>query len=184
MAITLLPSADTDDGSFRITIDDTSPTVVYAPFADTFSSPNLTAGWNPFFSDSGFADTTSSDGQVGEGTSFHVTSGDGASLRIRWNGTAVTLYGFFPTSLDAFPATISYSVSLDGVPTTNYASSFTADPNSEDNILAAFTGLANDAHIVELALHNPTGMSDDAILMRFDRAVITSALPAQTTTKQ
>lgn len=84
MADTELTSSD-DSSSFAITIDDTSPTVVYSPFADTFAAPNLTAGWNPYFSDSGLA-TDPTIGQVGQGLSFHVTSADGASLAIRWNG--------------------------------------------------------------------------------------------------
>lgn len=100
-------------------------------------------------------------------------------LTLRYTGTAVTLHGFFPTSLPAFPSSISYSVLLDGVPTANYASSFTADPNSEDNILAAFTNLTNDEHFVELMTHNSGGVPDGTILLRFDRAVIESQLPEQ-----
>ena len=97
-----------------------------------------------------------------------------------FSGTAVTLYGFFPTSLPAFPAAISYSVSLDGLSTTNYASSFSSDPDSTDNVLASFTNLTNDEHFVQLTLHNPTTTFDDSILLRFDRAIITSGLPTPT----
>ena len=71
--------------SFAILIDDTSPTIVYTPFGDTYSAPNLSAGWNPYFSESGFA-TNTAVGQEGQGTSFHVTSADGASMGLRWNG--------------------------------------------------------------------------------------------------
>ena len=99
------------------------------------------------------------------------------------SGTAVTLYGFFPVLSPEFPATISYSVSLDGVPTTNYASSFTTDPDSVDNVLATFTNLTNDEHFVLLTVHNSAAMTDDSILLRFDRAVITSELPS-TSSKQ
>lgn len=77
--------ASTSDTSFAISIDDTSPTVLYTPFGDNYGVPNLTAGWSPYFSDSGFA-TDPAAGQQGDGTSFHVTSADGASLRLRWNG--------------------------------------------------------------------------------------------------
>lgn len=97
-----------------------------------------------------------------------------ANLLSRFTGTAATLYGFFNTSLPAFPSSISYSVSLDGVPTTNYASSLaTTDPDSENSVLAAFTGLPNEEHFVELALHN-SGESDGSILLRFDRVILQS----------
>ena len=79
----------TSDESFAISIDDTSPTVLYEPFGDTYGVPNLTGGWNPYFSGSGLATDPATDpaaGQKGEGTSFHVTSADGASLGLRWNG--------------------------------------------------------------------------------------------------
>ncbi|KAI0688175.1 hypothetical protein BC835DRAFT_329691 [Cytidiella melzeri] len=95
--------------------------------------------------------------------------------------TAATLYGFFNTSLPAFPSAVSYSVSLDGVSTTNYASSFTTDPDSQDNILAAFTNLTNGEHFLELALHSSGNVSEEIILLMFDRVVLVhSALPAST----
>ena len=85
---TALPGGKKDDtdSSFVITIDDTSPTIVYSPFADTFAAPNLTAGWNPFFSVSGFLNQSGPAAEAEEGSTFHVTSADGASLGIRWNG--------------------------------------------------------------------------------------------------
>jgi hypothetical protein len=64
-------------------VDDTSPLISYSPFADTFSTPDLLKGWNPYFTDSGFV---SSQGDVGKGTSLHVTSYDGAALSLQWNG--------------------------------------------------------------------------------------------------
>jgi hypothetical protein len=86
MAITALLAPDDDvNNTFVIAIDDTSPTIVYSPFADTFAAPSLTTGWNSYFSISGFANN-SSVGVQGEGSTFHVTSADGASLDIRWNG--------------------------------------------------------------------------------------------------
>lgn len=67
----------------RLSIDNTSPTISYYPFADTFGAPNLNAGWNPYFSDSGYA---AFQGQLGSGTSAHRTSLDGASFSVQWNG--------------------------------------------------------------------------------------------------
>jgi hypothetical protein len=64
-------------------VDDTSPCVSYSPFGDTFSTPNLIAGWNPYFDPSGYA---KSQGEVGNGTSLHITSLDGASLGLQWSG--------------------------------------------------------------------------------------------------
>ena len=69
---------------------------------------------------------------------------------------------------------MSYSVSLDGVPTTNYASSFTSDQNSAGNVLAAFTNLTNEEHSIELALHTSRDVDDGSILLRFDRVVLES----------
>ena len=46
----------------QLVVDDTSPEIVYSPFGDTFSTPDLLAGWNPYYSSSGFA---SVQGQVG-----------------------------------------------------------------------------------------------------------------------
>lgn len=75
------------------TIDDTSPTVVYAPFGDTLNLPNLLAGWNPYYDGSGFASgILGVDGEVGVGTSLHVTSRDGASLAVRWHGAPNCLH--------------------------------------------------------------------------------------------
>ncbi|KAI0709554.1 hypothetical protein C8T65DRAFT_708394 [Cerioporus squamosus] len=79
------------DPLFPLTIDDTSPVVRYSPFADTFSAPNTAQGWNPFYTDSGFATVNSGAGSaigpaIGNGTSLHLTACDGAALQIDWNG--------------------------------------------------------------------------------------------------
>jgi hypothetical protein len=72
-----------DDLQFYV--DDTSPSIAYIPFADTLSTPNLQAGWNPYFSSSGFAKAP---GESGNGTSFHITSLSGALLTLRFNGAS------------------------------------------------------------------------------------------------
>ena len=85
-----IASHSSNDTEFVITVDDTSPTLVYSPFADPFGTPNLTAGWNPFFSETGYTpDPVSGEGN---GTSLHVTSADGASLSLRWNGESTSFH--------------------------------------------------------------------------------------------
>jgi hypothetical protein len=66
-----------------IVVDDTCPSISYYPFADTFGTPNLLAGWNPYYTGSGYA---SYQGVLGVGTSLHRTSLDGASFSVQWNG--------------------------------------------------------------------------------------------------
>jgi len=66
-------------------VDDTSPSVAYSPFGDTFSIPAPTAGWNPYFDGSGFASAL---GETGNGTSYHVTSLDGATISLQWKGAS------------------------------------------------------------------------------------------------
>lgn len=67
----------------QLSIDDTSPSISYYPERDTLSTSNLTAGWIPYYDISGFS---SSPGQIGYGTSFHITSMDGASIFMQWHG--------------------------------------------------------------------------------------------------
>lgn len=67
----------------QFVVDDTSPSISYLPFGDTLSLPDRSAGWNPFFSESGFA---GAQGVTGNGTSLHVTSHDGATLIVNWQG--------------------------------------------------------------------------------------------------
>ncbi|KAI0775816.1 hypothetical protein BD413DRAFT_470817 [Trametes elegans] len=83
------------DPVFPLIMDDTSPVVLYAPFADTFAQWDLDAGWNPFYTISGFATTPSGAGSqvgpsTGNGTSLHITSNDGGALQINWNGAGET----------------------------------------------------------------------------------------------
>lgn len=70
--------------SFSLLIDDSSPILSYFPFADTLSIPNFFEGWNPCFSISA---CPTFPGQQGNGSSFHVTSKDGAAFSIQWWGT-------------------------------------------------------------------------------------------------
>ncbi|KAI0949030.1 hypothetical protein AcW1_008745 [Taiwanofungus camphoratus] len=170
---------------FPITIDDTSPTVSYAPFADTFGVPDLLAGWNPYYTYSGFAAdpyssaSGSSVSNVGNGTSLHLTACDSAAFAIRWNGTAVTIYGTLTSGASA-TSSLSYSVSLDGDPTTDYVSSLSSPASVESasgDVLAAFSNLTDTAHEIVLTAHN-SGMSKNGnssgtdSVLAFDRAVV------------
>lgn len=69
-------------------VDDTSPSISYSPFGDTFSTVNLTAGWNPYFDNSGFV---AAPGEIGNGTSYHVTSLNNASISVTWKGTPYSI---------------------------------------------------------------------------------------------
>lgn len=96
------------DPAFPLTIDDTSPIVLYQPFGDIFTAvPNLGAGWNQYYSISGFAQSPSGAGTsvtastVGNGTSLHLTTSDGAELRIDWNGTCAQSASPLPYRSDA-----------------------------------------------------------------------------------
>lgn len=73
--------------SVQFVVNDTSPTILYLPFGDTLSTPNLSAGWNPYYTLSGFASVL---GQVGEGTSLHITASNGSSLVLKWNGMSMS----------------------------------------------------------------------------------------------
>ena len=70
--------------SFNITVDDSSPTIAYAPavVAPPDTTPDLAAGWNQFFN--GTASTAP--GQVGAGQSVHVTERANASFTLQFTG--------------------------------------------------------------------------------------------------
>lgn len=68
---------------FKIYVDDTSPSITYFPFGDTFGVPDRSAGWNPYYDADGFI---TSPNQTSQGNSFHLTSLDGASFSVKWSG--------------------------------------------------------------------------------------------------
>ncbi len=85
------------DPAFPLTIDDTSPLVLYHPFADTFTQPQTGQGWNPYYTRSGFASIDSGAGSlissaIGNGTSLHLTAAEGAALQINWNGVCQSVH--------------------------------------------------------------------------------------------
>ncbi|KAI0645800.1 hypothetical protein C8Q79DRAFT_926934 [Trametes meyenii] len=173
------------DPLFPLTIDDTSPVVLYAPFGDTFGAPTLAAGWNPYFTISGFSETPSGQGadvrsSVGNGTSMHLTAHDGAALQINWNGTDITIYGTLVQPLADNALDVTYSVVLDGTATTNYFSDIStgaAVGDAETDVLVSFKGLQAGPHSIQVTLHNPdgsgaSGNTTDGAILAFDRAVM------------
>ena len=91
-------------------------------------------------------------------------------------GTGVALYGYFPPDSSTVPSSLSYSISLDGTSTTNYASSITgSDPTQ--SVLAAFTNLTDTEHSIVLTMHNPDGLSHPDFVLQFDRAEINGTVP-------
>lgn len=258
-------SSSGEDNSFDVTIDDTSPTIVYSPSDDGLDASSSANGWVSCFA-SASTSLCNPSGESAEtnATTLHFTTTDGASIALDWNGecgrqtiserrsllhsmtehttckpfapcflriaqrsrtivsqwcagnghifcaaflttikppklyfrfsvahntthysctnqlpgTAVSLYGLFPVNNPSFPSTLSYSISLDGVPTTNYNSSSTSGNASQD-VLASFTNLTNDRHHLQLTMHNPDGLAGPTAQLLFDRAVITSTVPSQ-----
>jgi hypothetical protein len=164
---------------FQYTVDNTSPTVSYFPFGDTFATPELLLGWNPFYTNTGFA---TAPGAIGNGTSYHATSVNGASLSLQWNGvywpssaseTAIPYPCSIGTGISLFGNATNavYDVMLDGV---------LAPPNSSapaGNLLAAFHDLPNAAHTISLTVRILTAPSPDTIIA-FDKALVEYPSPA------
>ncbi|KAF5348482.1 hypothetical protein D9756_009662 [Leucocoprinus leucothites] len=123
-------------GSIQLSIDDTSPTLAYAPFGDTFTGhPNLSAGWNPYSIDNGF----------GIGESQHVTSRNGTSVTLEWHGTSVQIFG--DTTSD-----VSLNVTLDG----STIFSQRSKPIVTNNLLVSVDGLPNAHHSMTLVANIPS----------------------------
>ncbi|RDB16846.1 hypothetical protein Hypma_002461 [Hypsizygus marmoreus] len=143
-------------------VDDTSPSVSYSPFGDTFSIADLTAGWNPYFDVSGFVTSL---GEVGTGTSYHGTSLNGAALSISWKGTGIQLLGYTTQA--------SYDITIDGTPQTTIG----ADQHSQ--ILATFQNLSDAEHTLSLSARIPIDQEPpESSGLYFDQALIISAAAA------
>ncbi|KAJ6625847.1 hypothetical protein B0H10DRAFT_1782428 [Mycena sp. CBHHK59/15] len=139
----------------QFTVDDSSPNVEYSPFGDTLSSPNLSAGWNPYWDSPGFSSATT--GATGSGTSLHITSLDGASLQIQWTGTGIQLFGNVTRA--------SYIVDVDGV-----AIDASTSADLSNNVLATINGLTDTNHT--LLFTTQTDGPDP--LVAFDKAIISA----------
>ncbi|KIY53087.1 hypothetical protein FISHEDRAFT_33860 [Fistulina hepatica ATCC 64428] len=139
--------------SVQLDVDNTSPTINYFPSTDVLSNTNISRGWVPFYSQSGYASTI---GEVGVGQSYHITSRVGASLIIEWHGTAIQLLGN--------ATNISYSVTLDGQVVID------GDATRSSDILATFGNLTDSSHLVNLTITDTRSGSQ----LAFDKASITS----------
>ena len=95
-------------------------------------------------------------------------------------GTGISMFGFFPANNPAFPWNLSYSVSLDGIPTTNYVSSDISGDNVTTDVLASFTNLTNTQHSVTMTMHNSGNAIGPDPSLLFDRAIIMSSIPTNT----
>ena len=70
--------------AYNLTIDDTSPQIVYSPPTYTGSSPDIQSTWNQYFDGVGF---NTFPGQVGlRNESLHITQTDGANFSIAFTG--------------------------------------------------------------------------------------------------
>lgn len=159
--------------TFQVLIDDTSPSLSYFPFADTFATPDLTAGWNPYYTNSGFP---SSPGAQGNGTSLHLTSHDGAVFSFNWTGVYYFLgpHGITVTTCETGSGvqifgntSTTYDLLLDGQITNTSVSAFST---LDSTLLCAFQNLSNEFHTLSLLVHNPTNST--SALIGIDRAVI------------
>ncbi|KAI0334447.1 hypothetical protein GY45DRAFT_1242562 [Cubamyces sp. BRFM 1775] len=141
------------DGSWTVSVDDTSSFINYHPHGDGGVGAQWTGtGWQPWFSNSG--GFISSGGQDGTGTSQHITAFPGASLDFQFYGTGVSLYG---------TANCSYEVSIDGA-----SSSFMATSESQ---LFTQDELPAQMHSVSLTAH-----ASNTSMFAFDRADISRPL--------
>ncbi|PPR01256.1 hypothetical protein CVT24_006020 [Panaeolus cyanescens] len=145
------------ENALKFDLDDTSPTVKYSPLGDTLSTPNLLVGWNPYYDQSGFATTP---GVIGNGTSLHITSLNGASLSVQWRGTGIQLLG---------NATLaSYLITIDG-------QNATPRPDVSQNILTSIDGLEDTSHTVTLIAQTQPESTDTSSMLVFDKAVLISS---------
>jgi len=71
--------------AFQLGIDNTSPTITYFPFSPNTVALNATAGWTPYYTNSGFPSTL---GLVGDGTSSQISSKNGSFFSVTWFGAS------------------------------------------------------------------------------------------------
>ncbi|TFY69899.1 hypothetical protein EVJ58_g135 [Rhodofomes roseus] len=139
-----------------IIVDDNSPTIAYAPFGDTLGEPNVTAGWNPYYTGSGFSSGSN--------------SSSSSVVAIRWNGTAINVFGTITANSSS---ALTYTVSLDGNATTNFFSRISS-PASVDtaanDVLASFSNLSDELHEIVLTVHN-AGATDSNDVTDLDAVV-------------
>ncbi|KAL5507260.1 hypothetical protein ACEPAH_6716 [Sanghuangporus vaninii] len=156
--------------SYNLTIDDTSPQIAYLPATLNTTAPNLSSGWNQYFNGVGF---NTFPGEIGfRNASLHLTQKDGANFSIAFTGTAIELYGL------AIQSTFSIVLDDESTPSssslaTSTSSNSTSDPST--TLLASFSGLSQQDHIISFTAHttNADSTSDSLGMILFDRAVVT-----------
>ena len=161
-----------------LTVNDTSPVISYIPLIAISAIPDPFLGWNPHYSISGFA---TAPGVVGLGTSSHITSLNGASLSLQWNGMSVTYLPTPPyvkfsfligTGIQLFgnASNASYELLLDNVAT---------QPDSSDptqSLLASFQNLSFTMHTISLMVDIPITASN--AFVAFEHALVQYPPPA------
>ncbi|RXW18059.1 hypothetical protein EST38_g7791 [Candolleomyces aberdarensis] len=94
---------------------------------------------------------------------MHITSRDGASLRISWKGTGIQLQGNV--------ANVTYTIDLDGANVNNTGASI------PENVLATITDLDDEDHVLTLTAQIPNTGLPNSSTIAFQRAVILSVPP-------
>ncbi|KAL5495044.1 hypothetical protein ACEPAI_506 [Sanghuangporus weigelae] len=141
----------TSQRSWNYMLDDTSPVFRYKPYADGIG---VSRGWQAWYSGSGFL---SNPGEgPGEGSSYHVTSLNGASVQLSFFGTGISLYGM---------ASCAYDVTLDGTQKLSSSPPF--------NTLFSDYGLDEGVHNITL-IAQP---SNEGQTLQFEGAQISSSIP-------
>ncbi|KAJ4483823.1 hypothetical protein J3R30DRAFT_3698737 [Lentinula aciculospora] len=139
--------------ALALDVDDTSPTILYFPFGDSFSIPNFTAGWNPLFNQTSFGGAPL---EVENSTSVHITSRNNASFSLNWKGTGIQLFGYATNA--------TYTILLDGS---------SRDANSTATILASIQNLDNLEHEILLTtIISDTTQNQTSSFIVFDKATI------------
>ena len=72
---------------YLLTVDDSSPQIIYSPAVDPGGNQNPLPGWDAVYTGS---KTPDEPGQSGEGETFHVTSLDGAQVSVHWIGALLS----------------------------------------------------------------------------------------------
>ncbi|KAL5528404.1 hypothetical protein ACEPAF_7540 [Sanghuangporus sanghuang] len=155
--------------SYNLTIDDTSPQIAYLPATLNTTTPNLSSGWNQYFNGVGF---NTFPGEIGfRNASLHLTQMDGANFSIAFTGTAIELYGL------AIQSAFSIVLDDESTPSSSFATSTSSNSTSDPSttLLASFSGLSQQDHIISFTAHttNADSTSDSLGMILFDRAVVT-----------
>ncbi|KAJ6528405.1 hypothetical protein B0H19DRAFT_1083352 [Mycena capillaripes] len=142
----------------EFSVDDSSPTISYAPFSDTYGPPDLFGGWNPHWQDPGFSSA--------------ITGSAGPAIASMSQLDPVLLYQL-GTGIELFGnvTQAAYTITIDGKPTD------TSSANLRNDTLILVENLEDGDHNLTLVVQMDT-VPDG--LFQFDRAVI-SALPSPPT---